>query len=170
MNFNNLSEIKKAGFIGFKKMSELFKDSSMLSEEKGVYFVLYLSNKPPRFMSIGTGGHFKGKNPNVSIAKLKSNWVDDAIVVYIGKGGGLNQKGKESKATLKSRLKTYFSFGKGNDVGHSGGRYIWQLKNSKDLVVCWYPTPDKEPAEVETNFIIEFKINYSKRPFANHKD
>lgn len=30
MTFNDIDEIKKAGFTGFKKMSELFLDSSML--------------------------------------------------------------------------------------------------------------------------------------------
>ncbi len=170
MNFNDIEEIKKAGFIGFKKMSELFTDSSNISDEKGVYFILCLDNKPPQFLTIGTGGYFKGRNPNVSVEKLKENWVDDTIVVYIGKGGGKNQKGIESDETLRSRLKTYFSFGRGKNVGHSGGRYIWQIENSKDLVVCWYPTPDKEPADIETNFIIEFKKQNVKRPFANHKD
>jgi hypothetical protein len=169
MNFNDLEEIKQSGFIGFKKMSELFKDSSTISNIKGVYFVLYLDNKPPKFLVVGTGGYFKGRNPNVSLEKLESNWVEDTLVVYIGKAGGMF-KYKESDATLKSRLKTYFSFGKGNKAAHSGGKYIWQIENSNDLVVCWNPTPNKEPADIETNFIKEFTKQNGKRPFANHKD
>ncbi len=170
MNFNNIEEIKAAGFLGFKKMNELFIDTSTISDVKGVYFVLYLDNKLPQFLTIGTGGFFKGRNPNVSIDKLKENWVKDNIVVYIGKGGGKNQKGKESTQTLKSRLKTYLLFGQGKNVPHYGGRYIWQIERSKDLVVCWKPTPNKEPADIETNLILEFKKQNIKRPFANHKD
>jgi len=111
MNFNDIDEIKKAGFIGFKTMSELFLDSSSISNSKGVYFILYIEKKAPEFLNPGTGPPFyKGKNPNVCVSKLQSNWVDDTIVVYIGKGGGI-YRGKESKETLRSRLKDYFSFG-----------------------------------------------------------
>lgn len=170
MNFNNIVQFKDAGFIGFKKMSDLFEDSSLISDIKGVYFILYLDNEPANFLPNGTGGYFKGRNPNVSIAELKSNWVYNTIVVYIGKGGGLNQKGIEGKETLRSRLKKYFSFGKGKNVGHFGGRYIWQLANSTELVVCWNPTPNIDPAIIETNLIKEFKRQNGKRPFANLKD
>lgn len=39
MNFNNIDEIKKAGFLGFKKMSDLFIDSSSISKIKGIYLI-----------------------------------------------------------------------------------------------------------------------------------
>ena len=126
MNFNDIEEIKKAGFTGFKKMSDLFLDSSMLPDKNGVYLVLNSDTKPGEFLKVGTGGHFKGKNPNVSIAELKANWVDNTKVVYIGKA-----------TSLKSRLQQYFGFGQGKNIGHYGGRLIWQLKYSRDLVVCW---------------------------------
>jgi len=167
MNFNDIGEIKQAGFIGFKRMSELFKDSSTISNTKGVYFILYLDNKTPNFLKVGTGGYFKERDPNVSLGELELNWVENTIVVYIGKAGGIFQ-GKESDATLKKRLKTYFSFGKGNKAAHCGGRYIWQIENSNDLVVCWKPTPNQEPADIESNYIKEFTKKNHKRPFANH--
>ena len=66
-----------------------------------------------------TGEFFKGKNPNVVLDELKKNWIDDTLVVYIGKAGGGN-----SKATLKSRLRQYFGFGQGKSIGHWGGRLI----------------------------------------------
>ena len=103
-------------------MSELFADSSSIPKMKGVYLVLNLDNKPPEFSQVGTGGHFKGKNPNVSVGELKSNWVDKTIIVYIGKAGK-----DGSSATLQSRLRQYFGFGQGGNVGHYGGRLIWQL-------------------------------------------
>ncbi len=85
MTFNDIDEIRKAGFTGFKKMSELFLDSSMLPDNNGVYLVLNIDNKPGEFLTVGSGGHFKGKDPNISLADLKSNWVDNTKVVYIGK-------------------------------------------------------------------------------------
>lgn len=173
MTFKNIDEIKEAGFTGFKAMRELFIDKSSIPDIKGVYLVLYPTNKPPDFLPAGSGPtlYKKKKNPNVSIAELKSNWVEATIVLYIGKGGGKNQKGLEGNETLRSRLSTYFSFGQGKDVTHYGGRLIWQLTNSRELVVCWKPTPREEPREIEDNLIQEFKSTYEgQRPFANLTD
>lgn len=164
MNFNEIEQIKKFGFTGFKKMGELFINSSSIPKTKGVYLILNTERKSD-FLTVGTGGYFKGKNPNVSIPELKSNWVDNTIVVYIGKAG------KEgSSATLQSRLRQYFSFGQGKNVGHWGGRLIWQLKNSKDLVVCWKTLPNDDPRTFEADLIQQFILQYSKRPFANLTD
>ena len=165
MTFNDIDEIKKAGFTGFKKMSELFADSSALPRTKGVYLVLNLSNKAPELATVGTGGHFKGKNPNVSIGELKANWVDKTIVVYIGKAGS-----DTSSSTLKSRLKQYFSFGQGKNIGHWGGRLIWQLATSNNLVVCWKTLTNEDPRTFEGKLIKDFVTQYGNRPFANLAD
>ncbi len=155
MTFNDIDKIKKAGFIGFKKMSELFLDSSMLPDNNGVYLVLNVDNKAGEFLTIGSGGHFKGKDPNISLADLKSNWVDNTKVVYIGKA-----------TSLRSRLRQYFSFGQGKNIGHYGGRLIWQIKYSKDLVVCW-KSLTTDPREFEADLIQQFVKTFGCRPFAN---
>ncbi len=165
MNFNNIEELKMFGFIGFKKMSELFEDSLIIPKIKGVYFVLNLDSKPLEFLEIGTGGYFKGKNPNISVDELKSNWIDNTIAVYIGKAGK-----DGSDATLQSRLRQYIKFGQGGNIGHYGGRLIWQLKNSKNLVVCWKELPTEDPRTVEANLINQFVSIFSNRPFANLAD
>jgi hypothetical protein len=158
MTFNDIEELKKEGFTGFKKMNDLFIDSSFLPDNNGVYLVLNSDNKLAEFLTIGSGGHFKGKNPNVSLAELKANWVENTKVVYIGKAN-----------SLKKRLRQYFGFGQGKNIGHYGGRLIWQLKNSKDLVVCWKSTTS-DPREFEANLIQQFISIYGCRPFANLKD
>lgn len=158
MTFNDIDEIKKAGFTGFKKMSELFLDSSMLPASKGVYLVLNINNRPGEFLPVGSGGHFKEKNPNVSLEELKVNWVDNTKVVYIGKA-----------TSLKSRLRQYFGFGQGKNIGHYGGRLIWQLKYSKELVVCW-KSLTTDPREFEADLIKQFVSSFHRRPFANLKD
>ncbi|WP_313386554.1 hypothetical protein [Chishuiella sp.] len=165
MNFNDINEIKKAGFIGFEKMSNLFIDNSSIPKIKGVYLVLNPNFKKFDFINIGTGGYFKGKNPNVSIDELKLNWVKNSLVVYIGKAGS-----DTSKATLNSRLKQYFGFGQGKNIGHWGGRFIWQLKNSSDLIVCWKPLLNDDPRTFENQLIKEFLTKFNKRPFANLAD
>lgn len=160
------SYLKSKGFIGFKRMGELMGDPSFVNQTKGVYVVLYEENNPPKFLNEGTGGFFKGRNPNVSISELEDNWVDGTSIVYIGKAGGVG-----SSATLQSRLKQYLRFGQGANVGHWGGRYIWQIANSKELVVCWKPLDDAEPREIEHLMIEEFKAaHHGLRPFANLQD
>ena len=165
MDFNNIDDIKKAGFTGFKKMSELFIDSSSIPKIKGVYLVLNPNFKKAEYLQIGTGGHFKGKNPNVTLDELKSNWVDNSLIVYIGKAGS-----ETSNATLHSRLKQYFGFGQGKNIGHWGGRLIWQLKNSADLIVCWKSLPNDDPRTFENQLIRKFVSEFSKRRFANLAD
>jgi hypothetical protein len=165
MDFNSIDDIKKAGFVGFKTMKELFTDSSQVPAVKGVYLVLNLDKTPSAFLPTGTGGYFKGRNPNVSLDALKSNWVDKALVVYIGKAGS-----DGSSATLKSRLKQYFGFGQGKNIGHWGGRLIWQIASSHKLVVCWKLLPTENPRTVEVQLIKEFVNQFGKRPFANLAD
>lgn len=165
MSFKSIEEIKKMGFSGFKNIGELFSDSSEIPKNKGVYLILYTKNTPIEFLSIGTGGHIKGKNPNVSVSYLKENWVENAMVVYIGKAGK-----EKSKATLQSRLRQYLRFGQGKNVGHWGGRLIWQIKKSDDLIVCWKTLKTKEPRAVEYELIQNFTSAFSKRPFANLTD
>lgn len=158
MTFNSVEEMKKEGFTGFKTMKELFRDSSIIPNDGGVYLVLNIDNIPSEFIIVGTGGYFKGKNPNVSLSELKSNWVDNAKVVYIGKA-----------ISLTNRLRQYFKFGKGQNIGHYGGRLIWQLKYSQELVVCW-KTLKTDPREFEAELIQQFISAYGNRPFANLKD
>jgi len=165
MDFANIEHLKEAGFTGFKRMGELFKDNSAIPREKGVYLVLNLNTDPGEFLPVGTGGFFKGKNPNVPIDILKSKWVENAIVLYIGRTGKVG-----SKRTLHARLIELLKFGQGINIGHWGGRYIWQLKNSGDLVVCWKALPTEDPSVVKSDLIRQFVFKHSTRPFANLAD
>ena len=162
----NLTDLKAKGFIGFKTMAELMVNPSLISQSKGVYVVLYQGESTPTFLRVGTGGFFKGKDPNVSLSELEDNWVDGTSIVYIGEAGGVG-----SSASLQSRLKQYLRFGQGANVGHWGGRYIWQIADAKNLVVCWKPLADADPREIEHQMIEEFKASHhGLRPFANLKD
>ncbi|MGD9487151.1 MAG: hypothetical protein AB7W47_03975 [Calditrichaceae bacterium] len=161
MRFESMKDIKAEGFTGFEKIGALMSNECVnVPNVKGIYLVLI--NEKPNFLEKNTGGHFKRKNPTVPISILESNWVDNAIVIYIGKAGG-----GTSKATLKSRLKQYMKFGSGQPVGHWGGRLIWQLSDNKEFTICWKATPNDNPRELEKDLIAEFENNYSKKPFAN---
>ncbi|WP_208644989.1 hypothetical protein [Mucilaginibacter kameinonensis] len=165
LTFNDLKEFKEMGFEGFKSISELFQSSSTLPDEQGVYCILTPINGICNFLEVGCGGHFKGKNPNVSLQELKRNWVLGSQVIYIGKAGGEGRK-----STLRTRLRQYLKFGHGKPVGHWGGRLIWQIQNSSDLIVCWKSLPSQEPREYEAELIRHFVSRFGQRPFANFTD
>ena len=159
-------ELEKNGFQGFVTISDLTKNPALAPSEKGVYMILRESENAPEFMEVGTGGFFKGKDPNVSIRELKNNWVKDTPILYMGKAGGT-----DSKATLQSRLTQYMKFGQGKNVGHYGGRLIWQLKDSQDFIVCWKSLTNEEPRKYEADLINDFKKEHNEeRPFANLQD
>ena len=160
-----MDKYKKNGFQGFLTIGELQRNSSIIPKSIGIYYILYLKKGKPKFLKVGTGGFFKYKNPNVNIEELEQNWVENSEIVYIGKAGSF-----DGSATLNSRLRQYLNFGLGKKVGHWGGRYIWQIENSQDLIVCWKIADKIEPREMEKEQIKNYKIENGKRPFANLTD
>ena len=150
-------------FSGGIPFGDLKSQMTEIPQLPGVYAVVTNSPKSPCFLEIGSGGHFKGVDPNVTVAELRANWVDGAEILYLGKAGGHGLK-----ATLRSRLRQYEAFGRGIAIGHRGGRYIWQLVGSKDLLVWWHAT-EVGAFILEGNLIAEFKRTYGVRPFANLK-
>ncbi|MEH7224460.1 hypothetical protein V7112_11695 [Bacillus sp. JJ1566] len=165
MDYNNLKSIKDYGFEGYIPVSQLMQDHSIIPHIRGVYMVLYTPDYSPEFLMEGTGGFFKGKDPNVPLEELKDNWVNDTKVVYIGKAGG-----EKSSATLNSRIKQFLKFGSGKNVSHFGGRLIWQIENIDDLIICWKELPVDNPHDVKKHLIKRFTKIHRKRPFANLVD
>ena len=158
-------------FRGFREIETLMSGGvDKVPSQPGVYLILDNSRSPPDFVSRGTGGHFKGQDPNVSIERLKSKWVQNAPIVYVGSSG----RSGGSEANLKKRIDTLIRFGRGEDVPHRGGRFVWQLSDAEKLLVCWKEInkfrPD-EPEEYKKKIISQFKHVYEGRlPFANLKD
>ena len=148
--------IESAGFAGFMPVVEL-RDSKTESvpDVPGVYMVPRDSGERPDFLARGSGGYFKGKDPNVPLSELCANWVEGAKVLYIGKA-----------KSLRKRISQYLRFGDGKPVGHWGGRYIWQLADAQEHIFCWMPV-DGDPDAVETEMIFRFREHYGSRPFAN---
>lgn len=171
MDFKKINDLKNNGFRGFRTVSELWNEMSTIPNIKGVYLVMTPTLANPTFINPGLGPKLykKKTNPNVSIEELNLNWVNETSVIYIGKAGGYKKDGTEMDATLKSRLRTYLNFGQGKDVRHYGGRYIWQLKNASDLILCWKPTPNDDPRKIEKQLFEKFINQFGKRSFANLK-
>lgn len=169
IDFKTIENLQQAGFTGFVSIASLWQDSSAIPRIKGVYMVVCPSNTAPEFLSVGTGGFFKDKDSNVPISELQAIWVNDTCVIYVGQAGGI-RGGKQSSATLQSRLRQYLQFGQGKAVGHQGGCYIWQLKDAANLLLCWKPLPIDDPRAVEKELIAAFKTRYGRYPFANRQD
>ena len=166
MAFDSVDGLRSIGVKGFKRVKALQENACAdVPKVQGIYIVFRNAKTPPKFMLKNIGGHFKKKDPSVSIKELTDNWVDNAKILYIGKAGG-----RDSSATLKSRLWQYVQFGAGRPIGHWEGRYIWQLEDSSELLVGWKAFDVEEPKDVENNMVAEFVIKYGKRPFANPKD
>ena len=157
------ADLKEIGFTGFISVQDLFESNlAVVPREPGVYAFLREDESSPQFLEISSGGHFKDKNPTVDLETLEDNWVPGTAIVYIGKAG---QQGRPP--TLKTRLRQYLDFGRGKPVGHWGGRYIWQLKNSGELIVCWKVIEDQDPEIVERELITAFRKTHDRLPFAN---
>lgn len=165
-NYEDVAErLRKAGFKGFKTIASLKESCREIPTATGVYIVLRKSDIDPEFLEIGSGGYAKEDSKdhtNVSLDTLIDAWVDGSPVMYIGKTEG--QKG------LRGRIRPYMRYGKGKKAAHGGGRYIWQLADADDLIVCWWETADNS-REVEAEMIRIFKRRFAgKRPFANLAD
>lgn len=156
--------LEAAGFSGFCRFDELVQYAA--PQVAGVYAVVRVSVDPPQFLPTSVAGHLKDRDPSVVPELLAEAWIDGAAVLYIGKAssGGSGRRG------LRTRLHEYRRHGAGERVPHWGGRYIWQLQDSADLLVAWKPALATEDAEdIESRLIASFVANYGKRPFANRK-
>lgn len=147
--------LEASGFRGWITFVALAEDSGQMPPDGGVYVVCRV-NRGPTFLTTNPGGHFNGRDPSVSAEALRANWVDGAEVVYIGKAD-----------SLRRRLREFARFGEGAPIGHWGGRLIWQLEDSAELLVGWRETPDQVPRHVETEMIGAFRRAFGKPPFAN---
>lgn len=149
--------LEREGFEGFLTIAELRKGRiTEVPSVPGAYVVLKTGHAD-EFLEVNPGGHFKRRDPSVSLGLLKAKWIEASDTVYVGKGND-----------LRRRIKQFVDFGAGKPVGHWGGRYIWQLARADALVIAWVRAPEGvEAREVETELLDRFAAEFGGLPFAN---
>lgn len=155
--------LQAAGFTGFIPFSAL--PAAPVPREPGVYIVLRTTDEAPDFLPTSPAGRFRGKDPTATREQLGKKWVIGCHVVYIGTATG----GKKGDRTLQRRLDEYRRHGTGERVAHWGGRYLWQLTDSADLLVCWQASTADDAENLETALLEEFETTHGRLPFANLK-
>ena len=85
---NSVPGLRQQGFEGFLKVRELRQaPRNPVPAEPGVYLFLHTLAAAPEFLIEGTGGRFKNRDPNVSPERLRKEWVEGALIVYVGQSG-----------------------------------------------------------------------------------
>ncbi|WP_313492334.1 hypothetical protein [Sphingobacterium multivorum] len=67
-----ITQLRDLDFQGFVTISQLRQKNKIIPQIMGVYIILKASKKYT-FREVGSGGYFKGKNPNISLDELKAN-------------------------------------------------------------------------------------------------
>ena len=147
------AQLKTVGFDGFQRVLDPTLSRSTPTAS-GIYAVLLRPPRPCEFMQRSVGGHFKAKDPTVPNDLLAAKYIDGCETMYIGRA-----------TNLKRRLGQLARFGRGEPVGHWGGRYLWQLQRHDELRVAWRIEAD--PTQAESDLLDEFETSYGQLPFAN---
>jgi hypothetical protein len=101
-------ELGAVGFTGWRAWTDLRTNAfADVPGGPGVYVVYRPASADPAFLATNPGGHFKGRDPTVTVERLADNWVEGAHVIYLGKAD-----------RLRVRLRQYARFGAGDPVGH----------------------------------------------------
>lgn len=146
-------------FRDFVSISEL-RESRLqhVPDRPGVYAVLRESTSRPEFLARSPAGHFKGKDPTVSRTEVEARWNERSRILYLG----------ATIRTLKTRLCELLDFGSGQAVGHWGGRIMWQVAGSEELLVGWN-TATRDPHGIKAELLLEHEQEAQRMPFANLK-
>ena len=147
-------------------------------DKKGIYFVIYkdcnqLEIDKDCFIFKKENCPIEADRKRYSMKKLTeklkkyNNESQRNNILYIGKA--------EPKKGLKQRIEQYLQTGKDKHGNHNGGKAIWQIDNTDNLLVLCYITEDALnntkkhicSSMIESELLKQFKRNYGTYPLAN---
>jgi hypothetical protein len=134
------ARLKAEGFVGWVHFKQML-NQDRVPRTAGIYVIARSTTGDPNFL-----------DATVPEELLRAKWVPGAEIVYVGKADELRQR--------------LFQFADSRP-GKRGGRLIWQLEESKNLLVAWKKTSGLEPRPAEAAVLAEFRKRYGKPPFAN---
>lgn len=141
--------LESVGFEKFIPFIGLTVDQ--LPPRRGVYAVLRLSTERPALIETNVIIRRKA----YTVERLEDKWLDGQTIVYIGMA--------EPVDGLYGRLGDFSK----QSSSHTGGRALWQLADSRDLVAAWVETPDHIAEVLEKSYLRTFKAKFGRYPFAN---
>jgi hypothetical protein len=154
MTFTYLS-LRRWGFEGFVTIAQLQADHCRdVPVRAGVYIALCEVTPMPRFSR-------SSRRPEwtLPLSTLRSRWVPDSPVVYIGKADAT-----EAGSSLRKRVSRYLRAA----TSHTGGKRTWQLKDWDQLVIAWRVLPSTvRPKPYEDGLLSEHQATFGSLPFAN---
>lgn len=153
--------LKADGFSGFRAIDSLA--AQRVPQGTGIFAVLVPEVFNPRFLDKSTAGVFKKKNPTLPASALAAEWVDGAVVLYLGKAG----PGSKGNRGLRRQIQEFLDFGHGKPPGHWDGRLIWQLGDAEKLLIAWKELPAEALGKAEADYQSAFVQEYGRLPFAN---
>jgi hypothetical protein len=160
--------LQAVGFTGWMTWKCLrVTDLADVPSTPGVYIIYRVDDDCPRFLDRSPAGWLNREDPTVPVERLQAEWVPDAHVLNIGKAAQRKHGGKIN--ALRARLGEYADYGAGEPTAHRGGRLIWQLVGSDELLVAWHEVTWAETARAyEKRLLARFaERNGGRRPFAN---
>lgn len=146
--------LSQEGFVGFERLRAIPKACAHLPASPGVYVVITDPSVGHRFIERSVGGHFERQDGTVPIDSLAAKWLDDVELLYVGRS-----------VNLRRRVDEFARYGRGEPIGHRGGRYLWQLAEHDQLRVGWRLHVD--PVQAERALLADFDSHFGRLPFAN---
>jgi hypothetical protein len=101
--------------------------------------------------------------PSLPEPALAAEWVDTAVVLYLGKAG----PGSKGNRGLRRQVQEFLDFGQGKPPGHWDGRLVWQLADAEKLLIAWKELPAEHLGKAEADYHTAFVEEHGKLPFAN---
>ena len=153
--------LKAEGFAGFRPIRNL--ETMRIPQGTGLFAVVAPENFEALFLPKSTAGVFKKKDPSLPAAALTAEWVDAAVVLYVGKAG----PGSKGNRGLRRQIQEFVDFGQGKPPGHWDGRLIWQLADTGSLAITWKELPADQLNGAEAGYHAAFVAEFGRLPFAN---